>query len=176
MKLTALPASRRLAWTASFTALAVILSYVEVLSGIDNLLPVPGTKIGIANIAVTVLAYLLPIYYALVVSLLRVFITAVLFGSVTSLFFSFAGACFSFAFIAVSKKLLRRYVSLVGASVGASALHMCGQLTAAALLLESHEVSRLLPPYLVIAVLTGILTGFVSQILYNRLKQTNTKD
>ena len=75
------------------TALAMILSFVE--SQIPAFVAVPGVKMGLANIAVVFALYKLGWKEAAAISLVRVVLVSLLFGSIASLFYSFAGAVLS---------------------------------------------------------------------------------
>ena len=57
MKRTVSSVNKKIALCAALSALAVVLSYLEAVSGINALMPVTGTKLGLANAAVTVTAY-----------------------------------------------------------------------------------------------------------------------
>lgn len=89
--------AHRVAIDAALLSAALMLSYLEHLIPFGPLTHFLGFKPGFANI-VTVLAFsLLSPLDALAVSLLRVGITGVLFGSWTSLFFSFCGGAWRFS-------------------------------------------------------------------------------
>ena len=67
--------TKKIALGGILTALAMIFSYIESLIPIP--LPVPGVKLGIANIAIISVLYLLGSGQALLVNLLRITLTAV---------------------------------------------------------------------------------------------------
>ena len=77
---------RRLAYLGLFLGLAMILSYVETLIPFSTV--VPGLKIGLANLVTVFLMYRFRALEAFVVSLLRVILSALLFGSLVSFLFS----------------------------------------------------------------------------------------
>ena len=162
--------ARRVALDAALLASALLLSYLEHLLPFGALTLLPYFKPGFANV-ITVLAFsLLSPLDALAVSLLRVGITGVLFGSWTSLFFSFSGACMAFL------ALLHR-CSYLGVSVLCAAAHNTGQVLAAGAVMavpsrnaEAFPVllTTVLPYLLPSAVLFGILTGFILNLLVPR--------
>ena len=165
--------ARRVALDAALLTAALMLSYLEHLLPLGALTFLPGFKPGFAN-AVTLLAFsLLSPLDALAVSLLRVGITGVLFGSWTSLFFSFCGACMAFLALLLARLLLRR-CSYLGVSVLCAAAHNTGQVLAAGAVMavpsrnaEAFPVllTTVLPYLLPSAVLFGILTGFILNLL-----------
>ena len=85
--------TKKLTVMALTTALAMILSFVE--SQIPAFVAVPGVKMGLANIAVVFALYKLGWKEAAAISLVRVVLVSLLFGSIASLFYSFAGAVLS---------------------------------------------------------------------------------
>lgn len=168
--------ARRVALDAALLAAALMLSYLEHLLPFGALTLLPYFKPGFANV-ITVLAFsLLSPLDALAISLLRVGITGVLFGSWTSLFFSFCGACMAFLALLLARVLLRR-CSYLGVSVLCAAAHNTGQVLAAGAVMavpsrnaEAFPVllTTVLPYLLPSAVLFGILTGIILNLLVPR--------
>ena len=76
--------TKKLTVMALTTALAMILSFVE--SQIPAFVAVPGVKMGLANIAVVFALYKLGWKEAVAISLVRVVLVSLLFGSIASLF------------------------------------------------------------------------------------------
>ena len=171
--------ARRVALDAALLTAALMLSYLEHLLPLGALTFLPGFKPGFAN-AVTLLAFsLLSPLDALAVSLLRVGITGVLFGSWTSLFFSLGGACMAFLALLLARLLLRR-CSYLGVSVLCAAAHNTGQVLAAGAVMAVPSrnavafpvlLTTVLPYLLPSAVLFGILTGFILNLLVPRLER-----
>ena len=172
MKRTVSSVNKKIALCAALSALAVVLSYLEAVSGINALMPVTGTKLGLANAAVTVTAYSVSLYAGAVVSFIRVLVMSMLFGSPTTFVFSPLGAIFAYTFIALTKLVPETKISLIGVSVGASAMHMLGQLIAACVMLADSSVIRLLPLYLALSVVPGVLTGALSLTVMRLLART----
>ena len=119
--------TKKIALGGILTALAMIFSYIESLIPIP--LPVPGVKLGIANIAIISVLYLLGSGQALLVNLLRITLTAVLFGNFNSFLFSMAGGMLSLLVMVILKK--SGHFSIVGVSVAGGVFHNVGQITAA---------------------------------------------
>ena len=73
---------KRIALCGVMTALALVFGYIE------HLVPFPigiyGIKIGLANLVVVVMLYTMNWQSALIINLLRIFISFLLFGSATS--------------------------------------------------------------------------------------------
>ena len=95
--------TKKLTTLAMMATFALILSYVE--SRIPALVAIPGVKVGLANIVVIFVLYKLGIKEAIVISGIRVFIVAMLFGSPVSMIYSLTGAVLSLAVMFFLKKL-----------------------------------------------------------------------
>lgn len=141
---------------------ALMLSYLEAILPLGLIVPVPGVRLGIANIAVMAAFFGVGRLDGLAVSLCRVFISALLFGSVPSLWFSLCGAAFAYIGMLVCDTLLKNRVTIIGASVLCAALHCVGQIIAAALVLGSGAIFAYLGILLISALVTGTLCGMVT--------------
>lgn len=161
--------AKRLAYMGIFLALSMIFSYVE--SMIPFYFGVPGMKIGLPNIViVTVLTLFGPIP-ALLVNLVRVFLTGLLFTTFYSVLFSIAGAVFSFAAMLVVKKVFR--ASVIPTSVAGGVFHNVGQVLAAAIAVKTYQVTFYLPVLLVAGFITGMINGIVANIIIGRLRKVS---
>ena len=75
----------RLCRNAVMLALAMIFSFVEHLVPLTLLIPLPGVKLGLANVVITALFFLGSPLDALIVSTARIGLSALLFGMIFSL-------------------------------------------------------------------------------------------
>ena len=153
-------------------AVAMMLSYIEAL------LPpvysaVPGIKLGLANIAVIFALYSVDPKSAALISLVRVALSALLFGSVMSFIYSFSGAVLSLAVMILLKK--SALFSAVGVSVAGAVMHNVGQVICAVIILGTAEIGYYLIFLSVSAVVSGVLVGLVSALLIKKLKPANTQ-
>jgi heptaprenyl diphosphate synthase len=151
----------KVAYCAVFTALGLILSYVEALIPINLLIPIPGFKLGLANLAVMIAFFSLGYGYAAAVSLCRILLTALLFGSVTSFWFSLTGGILALAAILLYKLILCRFCGAIGMSVMMAAMHNIGQCLVCSILFGYYVLTFYLPMLLFISLVTGSLTGIV---------------
>ena len=157
--------TRKLTVMALTTAVAMILSFVE--SQIPAFVAVPGVKMGLANIAVVFALYKLGWKEAVMISLVRVVLVSLLFGSIASLFYSFAGAVLSLAGMGLLKKS-GKFTEIV-VSVAGGVLHNIGQIAMASLILETDALRYYLPFLLISGTIAGIVIGVVSAILVRRI-------
>ena len=158
--------TKKLTVMALTTAVAMILSFVE--SQIPAFVAVPGVKVGLANIAVVFALYRLGWKEAAAISLVRVVMVSMLFGSIASLFYSMAGAVLSLAGMGLMKKTGRFTEIMV--SVTGGILHNIGQIAMACLILETAALRYYLPFLLVSGIIAGVVVGLVSAVLVQRVK------
>ena len=158
--------TKKIAVLALDIALAMILSFVE--SQIPAFVAIPGVKIGLANIAVVFVLYKLGWKEAVLISLVRVVMVSMLFGTLVSLFYSVAGAVLSLTGMVLLKKT--GLFSTVAVSVTGGVLHNVGQILMACLLLETNVIVYYLPFLILSGVIAGVFIGVVSAIMVNRVQ------
>ena len=158
--------AKKISFCALFSVLALAVSYLERL--IPPLVAVPGIKLGLANIVVLTAVYLFGMRYALLINLTRIGLSALLFGDLSSLFYSLCGGLLSFAVICllVSVKIF----GPVGVSAAGGVAHNAGQICAAWVFLSSGTVWGYFPVLLISGTVTGIITGIVVWFLTARIK------
>ena len=159
--------TKKLVTLSALIAVAMILSYIESL--IPTFVAVPGVKMGLSNIATVFTLYALGWPYAIIVSIIRVFLSALLFGNVTSLIYSLAGATLALASMILLKKLDK--FSSVGVSVVGGLFHNVGQITAACLVMETTAISLYLIPLTISGTIAGVVIGLIAGNLVNRIKK-----
>ena len=167
-----LPASdrrvMRVAENAAFLSLALILSFVESLLP-AAVLPFPGCKVGLANLAILAVFYRTHrLSDTAVVSFSRCLITFFLFGNVTSLLFSLCGGAMVLGTLFLLKRV--RGLSFVGISVLCAAAHNLGQLTAAVWLTGTAVLA-----YTPVLFAAAAFYGSINGILLNRMPEFITK-
>lgn len=158
--------TKRLVLVAMLTAVAMILSYVE------SLLPsvgIPGVKMGLANIAVIFALFRFGWKEAAALSLVRVVLVSLLFGSVGAMLYSLAGAVLSLAVMALLRRIDR--FSTVGISVAGGVAHNAGQILMAMLILQTKQLLGYLPVLAVSGIAGGVLTGLAAALLIRRIPE-----
>ena len=158
--------TKKLVTLAVTISVAMILSFVE--SRIPAFVAIPGVKVGLANIAVIFALYKMGWREAITVSVIRVILVALLFGSVVSLAYSIAGALISLSLMILLRKI--GIFTEVAVSVVGGITHNIGQILIAFLLLETKVVFHYLPFLLVSGVIAGIAVGVASALLIKRIK------
>ncbi|MCD8012454.1 MAG: Gx transporter family protein [Lachnospiraceae bacterium] len=158
----------KVAYLGMFTALAMILSYVESL--FPAFYGIPGVKLGLANSMSLVILYLIGVPGAFAVSTVRVVLSGFLFGNLFSIAYSMAGALLSMTVMAVMKK--SRHFSIVGISMLGGISHNAGQLIVAILLVENLNLLYYFPVLLLSGLLTGLVIGLLSAEVLKRLPKS----
>ena len=155
----------RLTRLALLTAIALTIFLVEAQLPAA---PIPGVKLGLANIVTVYAVFVLGPWDALMILCARVFLGAVFSGQMMTLIYSAAGGLLSWCALCLLRRLLSRDQMWVASPV-AGVCHNVGQLLAAAAVMRTWAVMAYLP-YLVIAgVAAGLFTGVAAQALVNRL-------
>ena len=160
--------TKKVALLGILTSVALILSYVEAI------LPpvwsaVPGIKIGLPNIVIIFLLYRFGVKEAAVVSFIRIFIVALLFGNVMTLAYSCAGAFLSIVLMAVFKKI--NVFSVVGTSIVGGVAHNLGQILVAIFLFDTVQIGYYMAVLAVTGTIAGVFIGIAGAFLLKRLEK-----
>lgn len=127
-------------------------------SALPPLAPIPGFKLGLANIITIILLCRYSFRDAALVLTVRILLSAMFFGQVLSLLYSLAGGiCSLSAMYLVSRLLQKKLPPLTGAMGGLA--HNAGQLLVAFLITSTPGVLAYLPLLLPAGILTGLFTG-----------------
>ena len=163
----------RLARCAVLTALALALSMAERAIPLTALIPLPGLRLGLANLVTVFALCRLSGREALLILIARCLLGAIGGGILTALAFSLAGGLLALGVMAL---LLRcPGLSLIGVSMAGAAAHNMGQIAAAMAVLGSRAPLVYLPALLLASLLTGAVTGCVSMLLVQRVPRREVK-
>ena len=149
--------AKKIAFCAVMVALALALSYAERFIPLQLVIPLPGIKLGLANVVTLVALYRLKGRYAFAILVPRCILGALFGGGITGLAFSLTGGLLALFVMLLAKKL--PLFSIYGVSILGAAAHNIGQIIAAMVLLRSVYVAAYLPWLLIAAIVTGVLTG-----------------
>ena len=156
---------RKLTLMALLTAIALTIFMIE--AQIPALVPIPGVKLGLANIVTVFAVFVLGPKEAAMILAARLFLGAVFSGNFSTLFYSGAGGvCAIFVTIALRKVLTTKQLWVAGA-LGAIA-HSVGQMAMAVLITGTPGIIAYLPMMIVCSIITGVFTGLCAQLLVNR--------
>ena len=152
----------RLTQIAMLVAVAAALQVLERFLPLEALIPLPGIKLGLANIVTMFALFHLNWRSSLAIVVARCLLGALLGGGITGLAFSLVGSLLALFVMMAIKPGYGRLFSLFGVSVGGAAAHNLGQVLVAMTILGDRAILAYLPVLMVTGVATGILTAAVS--------------
>lgn len=156
---------KKLVLLALLTAIALTVFLVE--AQIPPIVPIPGVKLGLANIVTVFAVFAIGSKEGTAVLLCRIFLGAVFAGNFSTILYSAAGGFCAIGVTVGMKKLLTHRQLWVAGALGAMA-HNIGQMAAAVAISQTPSLVIYLPLLLAIAIVTGSLTGLCAQILLHR--------
>ena len=162
--------TRQLTLRGILTTLALALSVAENQIPLSLAIPIPGVKLGLANIVTVCALYALGPGQALLILIGRCLLGAVFAGNMNALIFSLLGGVTAMLVMILLSRSGR--LSVYGVSIGGAAAHNCGQVAAAVLTLGNTAPCYYLPILLGVSLFTGALTGLVAACLFRALAHT----
>lgn len=159
--------TKRLSRSALLIAAALALSYTERLIPLNLVVPLPGVKLGLANIVTMFALYYLDRKQAFAILVLRCVLGSV-FGGLSGLAMSLTGGVLAFWVMALAGKC--SLFSVYGVSILGAAAHNLGQVLAAGVMMGSVYTLWYLPFLLLTALVTGMITGTISAYTFKALR------
>ena len=159
--------TKKVAFLSMCIALSMILSFVE--SQIPPLVAVPGVKVGLPNIVMVFMLYKIGAKETAIVSIIRVILVGLLFGSPLSMIYSLVGATLSLIGMIILKKT--NLFAPITVSVVGGILHNVGQILTACLVMETAEIAYYLPVLFISGTIAGIVIGYVAGLILKRLEK-----
>lgn len=156
----------RIAFCGMFTAVAIIMGYIESFIVIPGLLP--GMKIGLANCVILFVLMKYGVISAALISLVRIIVVNSLFGNMTAAAFSLAGAALSIVVMSMLKK--SRKFSAVGISLAGGVTHNLGQVLVAMLIFNNVGMFYYFPVLIVTGAAAGVFVGITAGLVYKKIK------
>jgi heptaprenyl diphosphate synthase len=157
--------TKKVAFLGMCIALSMILSFVE--SQIPPLAVVPGVKMGLPNIVMVFMLYKVGAKDTAIVSILRVILVGILFGTPLSMIYSLVGATLSLIGMILLKKT--NLFAPVTVSVAGGILHNIGQIATACIVMETAQIAYYLPVLFISGTIAGILIGLTAAMILKRL-------
>lgn len=156
---------KRMAFLALLSAIALTIFMVE--AQIPALVPIPGVKLGLANIVTVFAVFALGAKEGVIVLFIRIFLGAVFAGNFSTILYSAAGGACAIGVTILLRKILTKKQLWVAGCLGAIA-HSIGQMTMAILLTGTPSLAVYLPVMIAVSIVTGAFTGLCAQFLVNR--------
>lgn len=161
--------AKKLTELAMLTGLALIIFVVELQ--IPNFFPIPGVKLGLANIITVFSLYHHRSTEVLMILVARIVLGAIFGGNMMALMYSLAGGLLCLAGMVFFKKIIPMkhlwFCSVIGAI-----LHNIGQV-AVACVVAGRGMLLYFPVLLVSGCLAGAFTGGCAQLVLLRINLNN---
>ena len=160
--------TKKLAEMSMLAAIALIIFIVE--SRIPALAPVPGMKLGLANIITVFSLYRFKPSEAAMILLVRVILGSVFAGNISSLMYSVSGAAACLAGMIFMKRIIPEKYLYLSSACGAL-FHNAGQTAAACVIMKTTAVISYFPFLVVSGTIAGLFTGFCAMFVLKRLER-----
>lgn len=152
--------------TAILSAVSVVLSILESMLPI---IPVPGMKLGLSNIATMFAAGSVGISGAIAVSVIKSLFVLITRGF-TAFLMSFFAGLISTLIMCLMLYLKKHYFGYIGVGVAGAAVHNTVQILVACVILD-FTVITYLPVLLLVSIITGSITGFTVGIILPKIEK-----
>ena len=159
--------AKRIAELSVLTAVSLIIFIVELQ--IPNPFPIPGIKLGLANIITVFAVYHYKAYEVAMIVTVRLLLGSVFSGNFMALIYSASGAFLCLLGMLLLKRMIdEKHIWI--ASVFGAVLHNTGQIIAAVIMTQTVEIVAYYPFLLVSGCLAGAFTGLCAQLIMPRIK------
>lgn len=160
--------SKRLTRMGLLTALALIIFTLE--AQIPAPVPIPGIKLGLANIITVYAMFCLGPRDTLLILVCRIFLGSVFTGQMMAFAYSLSGGLLCYLVMLVMRRLVSEQQIWIASVIGAIA-HNVGQIIAAILIAQTPGLIVYLPVLLLSGIIAGAFTGLCAQFTIKRLKK-----
>lgn len=160
--------TKRLTELALLTALALIIFVIELR--IPDLVPIPGVKLGLANIITVYAVFRYTAKETAMIVFARILFGTLFAGRPSALLYSAAGA----ALCLLGMLFLRRFIPqrwIWLSSIAGAILHNTGQILAAFCIMKTPVIFSYYPVLLFFGGIAGAFTGACSQLVLERMNR-----
>lgn len=156
--------TKKLAFSGLLTALALVIFIVEA----QIPMPIPGVKLGLANVITVSAVFLLGGKEACLILLARILLGS-LFAGASTLPYSLCGGLCSIVTVLLARRIVREKQMWVLCVLGGIA-HNLGQMAMAVFITRTPSILIYLPVLLISGIVTGTFTGLCTQLCVPRLR------
>ena len=157
--------TRKITLMALLTAIALTIFMIE--AQIPALVPIPGIKLGLANIVTVFAVFALGSREAAMILFARIFLGAIFAGNFSTILYSGAGGLLAILVTIGLRRILTVKQLWVAGALGAIA-HSVGQMATAVAVTATLGLLAYLPVMIICSIITGVFTGLCAQLLLNR--------
>lgn len=163
-----MPKTKKLALMSVLTAIALTIFMIE--AQLPSPVPIPGVKLGLANIITLTTMLILGKKEAGAVFTVRIIMGAMFSGSPSTLLYSAAGGALAYAvmWVLVGRVDEKR---LWAVSAVSAVAHNMGQLAACVMVVKTAGVFLYAPALIISGVITGVFTGFGAMYLVRAVRK-----
>ena len=158
---------KKITQMAMLTAIALTIFMIE--AQIPALVPIPGVKLGLANIVTVFAVFALGPKEAAMILFVRIFLGAIFAGNFSTILYSGAGGLLAILVTIGLRKILTHQQLWVAGAIGAI-FHSIGQMAVAVAVTGTPGILVYLPMMIICSIITGLFTGLCAQLLLNRGK------
>lgn len=158
--------AKKVTQLALLSAVALIIFIVELR--IPNLVPIPGVKMGLANIVTVYAVYRYRPVEVFLIVLVRIVLGSMFSGTALSFLYSLGGAVCCLCGMLLLKRVIPLSCLWLSSPCGA-VFHNIGQIVVAMLVMRTSAVLVYLPTLMISGIVAGLFTGVCGQILVRRI-------
>ena len=162
---------KRITLDAVLTAAALSVFIIELQ--IPPLVPIPGVKLGLANIITVYAIFALGPKDATCILFARILLGGMFSGQIMSVLYSLAGGCLCFAAMCIMRKIVTDRQIWVCSVIGAIA-HNIGQIIVAIIIANTFALIVYLPVLLISGMIAGFCTGLCAQMVVKHMKNIHS--
>lgn len=159
--------TKRLTLSAILLAMSLVIFIVE--SQLPEFIPIPGIKLGLANVITLISLYTVGKKESFIILILRIILGSIFTGNMITALYSLCGGVFCF-FAETAALYLFKKTPIWVVSIFGAIFHNVGQLLTAVMLTATPAVLAYLPILLISGTLSGTLTGLCAKILITHNK------
>lgn len=159
--------TKKLTTLSLLTAVSLVVFIIE--ANIPTLVPIPGIKLGLANIITLVVLVLYTPRDAFMVLITRIILASIFTGQMMTFFYSLGGGVCCFLIMTLFNAIYQRKYIYITSIFGAIA-HNMGQIFVAWIFVSSIGVFVYVPYLIISGVITGLFTGLCAHFTIKQLR------
>ena len=154
--------------------IALLAAQATVISMLERMIPnlfafAPGAKLGLSNMITLVAIFTLSNKDSFKVVTMRLLLSTLLGGTLSTFMYSMAGSYLSFFSMLAVRRLGPRRVSFIGISATGGIFFNVGQLAVASFIAQSFSVMLYLPVLSFAGILAGVLVGVAGNFMMDNI-------
>lgn len=165
--------TKKITMLGLLTTIALTIFMIE--SSLPALAPIPGIKLGLANIVTLFILLRFKVSDAVLVLIIRIILASVFAGQLVSFIYSICGGFLCLLVMALVNKLLDRRFIFLTSVLGAMA-HNTGQILAAYFVLRMSGILVYVPFLMISGLVTGLFTGLICHYADKHIPHIDIQD